>query len=761
MQPEDEMDLVVTSAAVEADGAQATSVTETITPNPESGITNTAGIPPDMGLLSTAETTALPSHLGPQHDSIMAEAPIQEHLQEPSSAFTVGENTEQIESPNKTRAREDDEVNGSVNKRAKAAVDTTAPANNEPGHDVEPNGRIRPREDDEEGGSPASKRTKLEENEEGLSELKLSEGSDHAVVPVENGGQNLDTLAGQVTSPEAGASTIQYDAEPMTTPQQKALAEIIKNVKKVKDAKPFAKPVDYIALGIPTYPDIIKNPMDIETIEKRLKGSEYHSVADLVSDFDLMIQNCYTFNGSQHAVSISASNLQAYFKKALQKIPARDVPQVASAEKKAKRPSVGARQAPDAPRRPSRVSGGAARSPTVEKSNDAFALGPDGTPVIRRDSTLGDRPKREIHRPTKDLPYASAKPRRKKFQQELRFVDHIIAEMNKPKYNGLSWPFTAPVDPVALNIPTYFSIIKKPMDFGTISNKQKTNQYENAKDFKSDVDLMFDNCFRFNPASDNIHQMGKSYQEVFKRLWAEKDDWLAENAPTSSPQSPGMTPDSHDEDADVDEEGEEFDHREAELRQIHQQIQALHQRATDIYGKVPNQKAVVPKASSRKNSSKPMKSAGKAGRKSGSLSGPGTKAAPKPAKKPAKVKPLTQDEKAEIQEKVERLTDQHPEKAGDLVKIIKENDPKFAVSIYNISHHRVTTKHCRIWPKTRSNLSLKSLKLMLHACSSNTCANFTPWRKCTLLQMTTILLSLSVARQRTLRPRVAVRRTSR
>jgi NAD(P)H-dependent FMN reductase len=31
-----------------------------------------------------------------------------------------------------------------------------------------------------------------------------------------------------------------------------------------------------------------------------------------------------------------------------------------------------------------------------------------------------------------------------------------------------AWPFAKPVDPVALNIPDYFDIIKYPMDFGTI-----------------------------------------------------------------------------------------------------------------------------------------------------------------------------------------------------------------------------------------------------------------------------------------------------
>ncbi|KAF2236521.1 Bromodomain-containing protein, partial [Viridothelium virens] len=316
--------------------------------------------------------------------------------------------------------------------------------------------------------------TKLEELEDSTAEFKVPE------VPA-------------VPQPAIAAEEekLRADTGPITTAQQKSLAEILKNVRKVKDAKAFVDRVDPVKLNLPTYFEIIQTPMDLKTIESKLKNSEYKSVADLASDFDLMIQNSHTFNGAQHPVSVAGSNLQAYFRKALSKVPARDAPQPAPPEKKPKRPS------------------------------DAFALGPDGTPVIRRDSTLGDRPKREIHRPAKDLPYASAKPRRKKFQQELRFVDHVVAEMNKQKYQGVSWPFAAPVDPVALNIPSYFSVIKKPMDFGTITQKSKTNQYENAKEFRGDVDLMFENCFKFNPTGDNINTLGKQFQDVFKRLWSE------------------------------------------------------------------------------------------------------------------------------------------------------------------------------------------------------------------------------------------------
>lgn len=61
--------------------------------------------------------------------------------------------------------------------------------------------------------------------------------------------------------------------------------------------------------------------------------------------------------------------------------------------------------------------------------------------------------------------------------------------------------FNAPVDPMALNIPTYFNIIKEPMDIGTIRNKVDKLAYKNINDLKSDIEQVLKNCFTFNAPS--------------------------------------------------------------------------------------------------------------------------------------------------------------------------------------------------------------------------------------------------------------------
>lgn len=64
-----------------------------------------------------------------------------------------------------------------------------------------------------------------------------------------------------------------------------------------------------------------------------------------------------------------------------------------------------------------------------------------------------------------------------------------------------SWIFLEPVDPIKLNIPDYFDIVKEPMDLSTIRTKLNSNQYMRATEFVRDVTLMFDNCILYNGES--------------------------------------------------------------------------------------------------------------------------------------------------------------------------------------------------------------------------------------------------------------------
>ncbi|CAH8278061.1 unnamed protein product [Arabidopsis lyrata] len=83
----------------------------------------------------------------------------------------------------------------------------------------------------------------------------------------------------------------------------------------------------------------------------------------------------------------------------------------------------------------------------------------------------------------------------------------------------VGWLFEEPVDPVKLEIPDYFSVIRKPMDLGTVKSKLLKNVYSNADEFAADVRLTFANAMRYNPPGNEVHTIAKEIKEIFEVRW--------------------------------------------------------------------------------------------------------------------------------------------------------------------------------------------------------------------------------------------------
>ena len=82
-----------------------------------------------------------------------------------------------------------------------------------------------------------------------------------------------------------------------------------------KFAQPFMHPVDPVALHIPDYFDIIKNPMDFGTIYQRLISGKISTEAEYVRLMELVFDNALTYNKPQDDVAFMAQELQTYFDK--------------------------------------------------------------------------------------------------------------------------------------------------------------------------------------------------------------------------------------------------------------------------------------------------------------------------------------------------------------------------------------------------------------------------------------------------------------
>ena len=49
-------------------------------------------------------------------------------------------------------------------------------------------------------------------------------------------------------------------------------------------------------MGIPEYPKVVKKPMDLSTMKKKLDAGKYPTPEKSRDDFRLMIKNCLLFN---------------------------------------------------------------------------------------------------------------------------------------------------------------------------------------------------------------------------------------------------------------------------------------------------------------------------------------------------------------------------------------------------------------------------------------------------------------------------------
>ncbi|XP_022965622.1 transcription factor GTE10-like isoform X1 [Cucurbita maxima] len=81
------------------------------------------------------------------------------------------------------------------------------------------------------------------------------------------------------------------------------------------------------------------------------------------------------------------------------------------------------------------------------------------------------------------------------------------------------WVFNTPVDVVKLNIPDYFTVIKHPMDLGTVKSKITAGEYAHPLDFAADVRLTFSNAMTYNPPGNDVHIMAKTLSKYFEVRW--------------------------------------------------------------------------------------------------------------------------------------------------------------------------------------------------------------------------------------------------
>ncbi|KAK9171533.1 Bromodomain protein [Cryptosporidium meleagridis] len=78
-------------------------------------------------------------------------------------------------------------------------------------------------------------------------------------------------------------------------------------------------------------------------------------------------------------------------------------------------------------------------------------------------------------------------------------------------------PFIHPVD--ENDAPDYYNLIEQPIDLSTIMNKIKQDLYESIEHYRSDVDLIFANCKKYNESTSQIVEWCNKVQSEFDQLF--------------------------------------------------------------------------------------------------------------------------------------------------------------------------------------------------------------------------------------------------
>ncbi|XP_071202045.1 bromodomain testis-specific protein isoform X6 [Salvelinus alpinus] len=329
---------------------------------------------------------------------------------------------------------------------------------------------------------------------------------------------------------------------------------------------PFRMPVDAVGLHIPDYYTIIKTPMDLSTIKKRLQNNYYCKALECIQDFNKLFTNCYVYNRPGDDIVLMAQALEKIFLQRMAEMPQEETEISAITTKT---PVKGGRKSSSAsvvklrPQSPvsevvfqqtvtvippealhtvppaaqlsshiaAKIKKGVKRkadttTPTASAPITSCESSPivDGSAACKLFSRRGSG--RPIKPPRKDLPDSPQhhQSKKRKLSDQLRFCNCILKEMFTKRHAAYAWPFYKPVDTEALGLRDYHDIIKQPMDLGTIRKKMDEREYMDAQEFAADFRLMFSNCYKYNPPTHEVVIMARKLQDVFEARWLKLPD---------------------------------------------------------------------------------------------------------------------------------------------------------------------------------------------------------------------------------------------
>nr|XP_009680833.1 PREDICTED: bromodomain testis-specific protein [Struthio camelus australis] len=394
---------------------------------------------------------------------------------------------------------------------------------------------------------------------------------------------------------------------------------------------PFHLPVDAAALSLPDYYSIIKKPMDLSTIKKRLEHNYYTKAAECIEDFKTMFLNCYIYNKPGDDIVFMAQELEKVFLQKIAQMPPEErIVILNKGKRKGKKaeetqqpnPATSAttqntiqKQAESSEQPPVMTQELQQVTPAPSSTAPLTALMPAAVPITKakkgvkrkadtttpttsifrassessatfneRKTVKTCRGEKECMIPNKllkrDLPDSQQSPKiLKKVQlsEQLKHCNEILKEMFSKKHAAYAWPFLKPVDVASLSLGENQGTTKCPIDLGTIKKKMDNSEYKDTQEFATDVRLMFMSCYKHNSPDHEVVVMARKLQDVFEMHFAKiPDEPLSQptREMTKAYSSESSSDDSSEEKSSEDSENE----RTMRLAKLQEQLKAVHQQ---------------------------------------------------------------------------------------------------------------------------------------------------------------------------------------
>lgn len=287
--------------------------------------------------------------------------------------------------------------------------------------------------------------------------------------------------------------------------------------------------------AVPDYYDIIKEPMALSEIKKKVAQQEYKSFPEFVRDFALIPHNAQVYNRQDSQAYVDALEVKKAIEQEFKKL----VESKTITEEVAKLPYLGEipEQDPLLPEEDDDDEEEDDEEDMDEEMEEADADDDDDDDGKRR-KRRGARStaaitKRESGRAkddVKDDPESRKKrgrPPRVDTPMEAR-IKAIMKAIRKPRNSQnklMVSAFERIPDKAAM--PEYHAEIKSPMAMDVLKRKLKRKKYNSVDHFMQDVELMFENAKQYNEEDSQIYKDAVHLQKESRRVAKqekEKDD---------------------------------------------------------------------------------------------------------------------------------------------------------------------------------------------------------------------------------------------